>query len=73
MYHRVIIPDVDQHVHRYLWRDLELNRDPVVFIKTVLTFGDKPASAMAQIALRRTAEDLGREYVRGECIIIWMT
>ena len=57
MYHRVLIPLEDQHVHRYLWRDLQLDRPSDVYVKTVLTFGDKPSSAMAQTALRRTAED----------------
>ena len=56
MYHRIRIPPKDQHVHRYLWRDLEKERDPVTYVKTVLTFGDKPAPAMAQIALQKTAE-----------------
>ena len=51
MYHRVRIPLKDQHVHRYLWRDLEKERDPDTYVKTVLTFGDIPAPAMAQIAL----------------------
>ena len=53
MYHRVLIPEQDQHVHRFLWRDLEESREPVVYVKTVLTFGDKPAPAMAQIALKK--------------------
>ncbi len=57
MYHRVRIPLEDQHVHRYLWRDLETERDPDTYVKTVLTFGDKPAPAMAQIALQKTAEE----------------
>ena len=35
---------------------METNRDPDVYVKTVLTFGDKHAPAMAQIALRKTAE-----------------
>ena len=56
MYHRVLIPEKDQHVHRYLWRNLETNRGPDVYVKTVLTFGDKPAPAMPQIALRKTAD-----------------
>eukprot|EP00057_Strongylocentrotus_purpuratus_P016422 XP_011670896.1 PREDICTED: uncharacterized protein LOC105441474 [Strongylocentrotus purpuratus] len=55
MYHRVLIPESDQHVHRYLWRGLDSEREPDVYVKTVVTFGDKPAAAMAQIALRRTA------------------
>jgi len=56
MYHRVLIPQLDQHVHRYLWRNTETNRQPDIYVKTVLTFGDKPAPAMAQIALRKTAD-----------------
>ena len=57
MYHRVLIPPQDQHVHRFLWRNLDTNRKPDVYVKTVLTFGDKPAPAMAQIALRKTAQE----------------
>ena len=40
MYHRILIPEQDQHVHRYLWRDIEVDREPDVYVKTVLTFGD---------------------------------
>ena len=57
MYHRVLVPEKDQHVHRFLWRNMETEREPGVYVKTVLTFGDKPAPAMAQIALQKTAEE----------------
>ena len=57
MYHRVLIPKEDQDVHRFLWRNLETDREPDVYAKTVLTFGDKPAPDMAQITLRKTAEE----------------
>ena len=56
MYHRVLIPEQDQQVHRYLWRNMETNREPDVYVKTVLTFADKPAPAMAQIALRKSTD-----------------
>ncbi|XP_033097279.1 uncharacterized protein LOC117101409 [Anneissia japonica] len=56
MYHKVLIPEVDQHIHRYLWRDLDVNRPPDTYIMQVLTFGDKPAAAMAQTALKLTAK-----------------
>ena len=36
---------------------MEVDRDPDTFVETVLTFGDKPAPAMAQIALRKTADE----------------
>ena len=57
MYHRILIPERDQHVHRFLWRNMETDREPVTYVKTVLTFGDKTAPAMAQIALRKTAQE----------------
>ena len=53
MYHCVLVPERDQHVHRYLWRGMDASREPDVYAKTVLTFGDKPAPAMAQIALKK--------------------
>ena len=55
MYHRVLIPPHDQHVHCFLWRSLDTSRELDKCVKTVLTFGDKPALAMVQIALRKTA------------------
>ena len=58
MYHGVLIPEVpDQHVHHYLWRNMETERPSDVYVKMVLTFEDKPAPAMAQIALRKTAQE----------------
>ncbi|XP_033105321.1 uncharacterized protein LOC117107695, partial [Anneissia japonica] len=69
MYHRVAIPERDQHVHRYLWRNLEINRAPDVYIKLRLTFGDKPAPTMAQTALRLTARENEIEYPEAATIL----
>lgn len=55
MYHRVTIPIHDQQVHRFLWRSLE-EREPDTYVKTVLTFGDRPSPTMAMVSLRKTAE-----------------
>ena len=57
MYHRILISERDQHVHRFLWRNLETFREPDVYVKTVLTFGDKPVPAMAQIENCRRKQD----------------
>eukprot|EP00057_Strongylocentrotus_purpuratus_P004640 XP_003729152.1 PREDICTED: uncharacterized protein LOC100889568 [Strongylocentrotus purpuratus] len=62
MYHRVLIPESDQHVHRFLWRNMDVSRRPDVYIMKVVTFGDKPAAAMAQIALKMTAEQGESKY-----------
>ena len=57
MYHRILIPERDRHVHRFLWKNMGTEREPDIFVKTVLTFGDKPAPGMAQIALRKTVQE----------------
>ncbi len=56
MYHMVAIPLSDQHVHRFLWRNMETDREPDVYVKTVLTFGDRPSPTMATVAMHKTAE-----------------
>ena len=55
MYHMITIPPLDQHIHRFVWRNYEVNRKPHVYVKTFLTFGDRPAPTMAIIAMRKTA------------------
>ena len=62
MYHRVLVPQQDQHVHRFVWRNFDTSRKHDVYVKTVLTFGDKPAPAMAQIALQKTAQESQTSY-----------
>lgn len=58
MYHRIRIPEADQHRQKFLWRNLQTHRELDATVKTVLTFGDKPAPAMAQRALRKTADEV---------------
>ena len=41
---------------------METSREPDVYVETVLTFGDEPARAMAQIALRKTADQAKGSY-----------
>ncbi|XP_043198573.1 uncharacterized protein LOC122368576 isoform X1 [Amphibalanus amphitrite] len=55
MYHSVKIPLLDQHTHRFLWRDLE-EREPDTYVMTSVSFGDRPAGAIATLAMRKTAE-----------------
>ena len=56
MYNSVALAEVEQHCHRFLWRDLECSRNPDVYIMTVLCVGDKPAGAIATEAIYKTAD-----------------
>lgn len=57
MYHMIAIPEDDQHVHSwFLRRSFEVNRQTDTYVKTVLTFGDRPAPTMAITTMRKTAK-----------------
>lgn len=62
MYHRVLIPERDQRIHRYLWKNMDREREHDVYVKTVLTFGDKPVPAITQVALGKTADEVQSSY-----------
>ena len=56
MYHTVATNALDQHTNRFLWRDMEITREPDIYVIQRVSFGDKPSGAIATVALRKTAE-----------------
>ena len=48
--------------HRFLLRDLDLKREPDTYAMTAVNFGDRPSTAIAIIALHKTAE-MSREII----------
>ena len=49
----IAIPE-DQHVHRFLLRNYEVDHEPDTYVKTVVAFGDRPAP-MAITEMWKTA------------------
>ncbi|XP_074648990.1 uncharacterized protein LOC141904310 [Tubulanus polymorphus] len=63
MYHQVLVsPGFDTQTHRFLWRNYESNRDPDIYVKMVLTFGDVSSPALANIAMDMTADQYKTQY-----------
>ncbi|XP_071959547.1 uncharacterized protein [Antedon mediterranea] len=56
MYHSIDISMLDQHTHRFLWRNMEIDRPIHTYCVTAVNFGDGPSATMAIRALQRTAE-----------------
>ena len=54
MYNSVYIKELEQHVHRFLWRNVELDRSPDVYVITAVNMGDRPSGTIATVALRKT-------------------
>ena len=50
----IAIPE-DQHVHRFLLRNYEVDHEPDTYVKTVVVFGDRPAPTMAITEMWKTA------------------
>ena len=65
MYSSVRLSILDQHTHRFLWRNMEINREPDHYILQRMAFGDKPSGAIAALAMRKTAHS-DRENFPGE-------
>ncbi|XP_068229326.1 uncharacterized protein [Palaemon carinicauda] len=61
MYHTVKLSTLDEHTHRFVWRDLDESRPPDQYVLTTVTFGDRPSGTIAMVALRHTVEKFGKE------------
>lgn len=55
MYHQVLVCEEDQPALSFLWRDLDLSREPDAYQMMVTIFGAKSSPASANFALRKTA------------------
>lgn len=56
MYNSVKLSLLDQHTHRFVWRNGDSNNEPEHYALTRVAFGDRPSGAIAIIALRATAD-----------------
>ena len=70
MFHSIYLQDLETHCHRYLWRDMDPNKNPDVYVIQRVNMGDRPASAIATEALKLTAELQKKEYPEAAELII---
>ena len=56
MYNSIHLSVLDQFTHLFLWRNMERGREPDIYKINRVSFGDKPAGAIAILALQKTAE-----------------
>ena len=70
MFHSIMIPVEDQMMHLFLWRDLNTDKKPQTYAMTAVNMGDRPASAIAQTALRETASEAANEFPMASDVIV---
>ncbi|XP_043208348.1 uncharacterized protein LOC122373955 isoform X1 [Amphibalanus amphitrite] len=56
MYHSIELAERDQHVHRFLWRNLNISQEPTHYMMLAVTFGDRPSGTISMVALNLIAE-----------------
>lgn len=61
MYNSIFVTEVEQHCHRFLWRDLE-EREPDIYVIQRVNMGDKPAAAISTEAIYKTADMFQEDY-----------
>ena len=69
MYNSILLSTLDQFTHLFLWRDMDTSKDPEIYKMNKVSFGDKPAGAIAILALRKTAEMFVQNYPYASDII----
>ena len=69
MYNAIHTSIIDQHTHRFLWRNMNPNRPPDHYILKRVTFGDRPSGAIAILALRKTAEMFSDKFPKAAEIV----
>ena len=62
LYHTVRTGVIEQHTHRFLWRDMDVTREPDTYVIQRVSFGDKPSGTIATVTLRKTAEMAKENY-----------
>ena len=70
MYHIIRISELDQHTHRFLWRDMNVNIEPATYVMQSVSFGDRPASAISASALQKTAQMAKEVYPEAASVIL---
>ena len=69
-YHAVRVSEQDQYTHRFLWRDMDISRDPDTYIVTSISFRDRPSENIATMALLKTAKMKEKEYPHAASMIL---
>ena len=69
MYHSVGTTQLKQHMHRFLWRDMDTRKEPDTYIVQRVSSDERLWGTIATVALRKTAEMAQEKYPQEAKII----
>ena len=56
MYHSILTTETECHLRRVVWRDLDQSKHIETYGTDIVMFGDRPAAAIATVAVQKTAD-----------------
>ncbi|XP_069993225.1 uncharacterized protein [Penaeus vannamei] len=56
MYNSIKLPEMEQHVHGFVWRNFRSDCEPEHYVLMSMGFGEKPSGIIVMLALKHTAE-----------------
>ena len=62
MYHSVGTTQLEQHMHQFVWREMDARKEPDTYVKPRVSSGDRPSGTIVTVALRKTAEMAQEKY-----------
>ena len=62
MYHSVGATQLEQHMHQFLWREMDARKEPDTYVIQRVSSGDRPSGTIATVALRKKAEMAQEKY-----------
>lgn len=69
MYNCIKLPELEQHVYKFVWRELQVHFKSDHYVLTSLGFGDRPSRIIAMLALSHTAESSKNELPEASHVI----
>ena len=70
MFNSVRLGTLQQHTHRFLWRDMDIKRRPNQYCLLAVPFGDRPSGAISITAMHETANMKKDEFSEAARVII---
>ena len=62
MYHSVGTTQLEQHMHQFVWREMDARKEPDTYVIQTVSSGDRPLGTIATVVLRKIAEMAQEKY-----------
>ena len=69
MFNSILMEPLEQHCHRFLWRNLDASRKPEVYVMTRVNMGDRPSGTISSEAVYKTSDLFQHDSPNASCML----